>query len=134
MEKLESEIVSFLSGDDVLAQICTTFISNLSSEKADILVDGFDDEQIFQQIEFLYTNPILEAADEFDKLEIESDEEEEETEIQNDQEEVEDGYESEEDKGEESLQRILTIHHSSIIWLIDQGSDLKKHIFAFRQS
>jgi len=105
MEKLESEIVSFLSGDDTLSQVSTTFISNLSSEKADILVDGFDDEQIFQQIEFLYTSPILEGADEFDKLEIESDEEEDENEIDKDQEEEENaGHESEEDQEDEDVE------------------------------
>lgn len=78
MEKLEESISSCLIGDEQLATISTKIISQLLTKTENILTDGFDDEQIFQQIEFLYTNPVIDSADKFDCLEIESGDESDE--------------------------------------------------------
>lgn len=51
MEKLEESISSCLIGDEQLATISTKIISQLLTKTENILTDGFDDEQIFQQIE-----------------------------------------------------------------------------------
>jgi len=75
MEEIENGIASFLIGSDELSLLATKLLQDLS--KKELLTDGFDDEQIFQQIEALYTSPTVKGADHFNELEIESDEEEE---------------------------------------------------------
>lgn len=80
MDQFEKEVSNCLTGNDDLSRLATDFISKLLTENEKVLTEGFDDEQIFQQIEYLYTTPILDVFDEFEELEIESDEEESEDE------------------------------------------------------
>ena len=49
MEEIENGIASFLIGSDELSLLATKLLQDLS--KKELLTDGFDDEQIFQQIE-----------------------------------------------------------------------------------
>ena len=49
MEEIENGIASFLIGSEELSLLATKLLPNLSEDE--LLTDGFDDEQIFQQIE-----------------------------------------------------------------------------------
>jgi len=51
MDQLEERISSCLIGSDQLTIISTDLFKNNLSKNKNILIDGFDDEQIFQQIE-----------------------------------------------------------------------------------
>ena len=48
MEEIENGIASFLIGSEELSLLATKLLPNLSEDE--LLTDGFDDEQIFQQI------------------------------------------------------------------------------------
>ena len=51
MEEFESSIHNCLAGDEELTAISTRFFNILQDEENELLVENFDDEQIFQQIE-----------------------------------------------------------------------------------
>ena len=51
MEEFESSIHNCLAGDEELTSISTRFFNILQDEENELLVENFDDEQIFQQIE-----------------------------------------------------------------------------------
>ena len=51
MDQFEKEVSNCLTGNDDLSRLATDFISKLLTENEKVLTEGFDDEQIFQQIE-----------------------------------------------------------------------------------
>jgi len=80
MDEFENSIHNCLAGDEELTAISTRFFNILQEEESELLIENFDDEQIFQQIEHLYTKDVLEQEDDFNCLEIESDSETEDAE------------------------------------------------------
>jgi len=101
MEEIENGIASFLIGSEELSLLATKLLPNLSEDE--LLTDGFDDEQIFQQIEALYTTPTITNAEEFDELEIESDDEEIQENLENENSEQSDENDEEIDDREDDL-------------------------------
>lgn len=100
MDRFEESIEGCLVGDEKLTSITTRLFNLLQDSENEILVENFDDEQVFQQIEHLYTNSVVAPENIFDCLEIESDSEEEE-EAQDDEQELE-GEENIEDENFEA--------------------------------
>ena len=116
MEEIENGIASFLIGSEELSLLATKLLPSLSEDE--LLTDGFDDEQIFQQIEVwirenffcqskffqaLYTTPTITNAEDFDELEIESDDEEIQENLENENFEQSDENDEEIDDREDDL-------------------------------
>ena len=51
MDEFENSIHNCLAGDEELTAISTRFFNILQEEESELLIENFDDEQIFQQIE-----------------------------------------------------------------------------------
>lgn len=51
MNEFENSIHNCLAGDEELTAISTRFFNILQEEESELLIENFDDEQIFQQIE-----------------------------------------------------------------------------------
>jgi hypothetical protein len=51
MDEFENSIHNCLAGDEELTAISTRFFNILQEEESELLIENFDYEQIFQQIE-----------------------------------------------------------------------------------
>jgi len=127
IDEIESGAASFLTGNDALAALVDKMLLDIyteDEEETNLFLEGCDDEQIYQQLEVLHNNKILEENEELeifepsDNEEAEDDEEEdidaeddEEGVTEKDDREVEEGDdfaegESEDEEGIEGLEDI----------------------------
>ena len=72
IDEIESGAASFLTGNDSLATLVDKMLLDIyteDEEETNLFLEGCDDEQIYQQLEVLHNNKILEDA-ENEELEI----------------------------------------------------------------
>ena len=109
IDEIESGAASFLTGNDSLAALVDKMLLDVytaEDEESSLFLEGCDDEQIFQQIEVLHNNKILEEAEneEFEVFEPSDNEDEDgEENVSEDGEEVleNDDRETEENEGDD---------------------------------
>ena len=66
IDEIESGAASFLTGNDSLAALVDKMLLDIytdENEESNLFLEGCDDEQIYQQLEVLHNNKILEEAE-----------------------------------------------------------------------
>ena len=55
LDEIEAEAESFLTGNEKIQEKIKSLFKHFSTQEDPLLVDDLDDEQIFQQIDFIFS-------------------------------------------------------------------------------